>query len=184
MGWGCTKLQTRDVPHSRLYFLREPELLDFIELAMRLSPATIITNSHLPSTAVSAADVDHSGKLSYQHPWTSTGQMAMGLWSEGDLNDPNTRTNWRRDRRMGFYHNFNDDMGAEQKGSSGELAVFLSGASYNPHVLKEVSSAAFLAQEIGRKILSLMLKAEDDLDTGLTLQQIGLDSLMAIELRR
>ncbi|KAJ3541377.1 hypothetical protein NM208_g4643 [Fusarium decemcellulare] len=174
----------KNIKGQGLYFLREVEVLHFLELAIRLSPAESTTTSHSTLTAVEEADVDHFGKLSHKHPWTSTGQLIMGLRSEGDLNDPNTRTNWRRDRRMGFYHNENRSSSSEQQGSSNKLSAFLASAADNPNVLDEEASAIFLAQEIGSKVFSLMLKNAEDLDTSLTLQQVGLDSLMAIELRR
>ncbi|KAM6508198.1 hypothetical protein FALCPG4_018080 [Fusarium falciforme] len=167
-----------------LYFLRELELLRFLELAIKLSPAAGHTTSHQPSMPLRAVDADHSGYLSHQHPWSSTGQVVMGLRSEGDLNDSNTRTNWRRDRRMGFYHNSRDTDSREQTGSSGELVAFLADAADNLSILDDAESVNFLAKEIGNKVFSLMLKDAQDLDVSLTLQQIGLDSLMAIELRR
>ena len=115
----------------------------------------------------------------------------MGLRSEGDLADADTRTNWRRDRRMGFYHNLRADGGAGAGGagrsaSSEALAKFLGQAAVRPALLGEATSADLLAREIGAKVLSLMLKDDDGdaVDTALTLQQLGLDSLMAIELRR
>ncbi|TID06330.1 Compactin diketide synthase mokB [Colletotrichum higginsianum] len=173
-----------------LYFLREPELLDFLELAIKLSPASVRTRPpRCPTTAAAAhesrEEKDESG---WQKPWVSTGQVIMGLRSEEDLNDPNTRTNWRRDRRMGFYHNFRDsaELGHDsgQKKSSGELTKFLAAAADSPALLTTTESAEFLAKEIGSKVYDLMLKDDAEVDTSLTLQQLGLDSLMAIELRR
>lgn len=171
-----------------VYFLREPELLDFLELAIRLSPATATTTSHLSPVAISPTDssndVGHSGQLQHHRPWTSTAQLVMGLRSDDNLNDSNTKTNWRRDRRMGFYHNARDATSTKKEGSSDGLAQFLAGAADNPQILDEARSVIFLAKEIGKKIFSMMLKEEEDPDTGLTVQQIGLDSLMAISLRR
>lgn len=147
-----------------LYFLGESELLDFLELSMWASRPTI-----------SQAE-DKRG-------WKNTGQIVMGLKSEGDLNDTNTRTNWRRDRRMGFYHNSVEKVESDRGGSS-ELAAFLATANNDPEILTRHESTTYLATEIGKKIYSFMLKPEDDLDISLSLTQIGLDSLMAIELRR
>ncbi|TVY75062.1 Highly reducing polyketide synthase gloL [Fusarium oxysporum f. sp. cubense] len=166
-----------------LYFLGETELLDFLGLAIRLSPASTITTSHLPWASASDAKVDQDASLSQQHPWTSTGQMVMGLRSEGDLNDSSTRTNWRRDRRMGFYHNYNNRWPG-RKDSSSRLNKFIADATIDPRLLDEASGISLIAQEIGKKVFALMLKDEDDLDINLTLHQVGLDSLMAIELRR
>ncbi|KAK6950125.1 hypothetical protein Daesc_008451 [Daldinia eschscholtzii] len=151
-----------------LYFLHEAELLDFLELAVVQSQP----HEKLSSTSNSTLT-----------PWISTGQLVMGLHSEGDLNDPNTRANWRRDRRMGFYHN-NNEKETNTKSSSSELIAFLTRVADDVEVLDDPQSVSYLGHEIGKKVFSLMLKSEDDLDISLTLAQIGLDSLMAIELRR
>jgi len=153
-----------------LYFLGESEFLDFLELSMFASQ---------PTAGVAAAvQAEQAGR-----GWRNPGQIVMGLKSEGDLNDPNTRTNWRRDRRMGFYHNSAEKVESDRGGSS-ELAAFLETAKDDPDLLANRDNQDYLATEIGKKIFSFMLKPEDDLDITLSLTQIGLDSLMAIELRR
>jgi aryl carrier-like protein len=149
-----------------LYFLGESELLDFLELSMWASR---------PTSASRAEDIKQG--------WKNTGQIVMGLKSEGDLNDTNTRTNWRRDRRMGFYHNSIEKEDSD-RGGSNELKAFLATAEDDPEILTRRESAVYLATEIGKMVYRFMLKPEDDLDISLTLTQIGLDSLMAIELRR
>ncbi|RSL89606.1 hypothetical protein CEP51_001128 [Fusarium floridanum] len=173
----------KNIKSQGLYSLREKELLDFFELAIRLSPVSPLTPTHSSSMAPGEVEVDHHGKSTH-HPWSSKGQVVMGLRSESDLNDTNTRTNWRRDRRMGFYHNYNSAKVAGEDESSNKLAEFLSSAADNPNILDEAATSAFLAREIGNKVFGLILKDAENLDTSLTLQQVGLDSLMAIELRR
>ena len=150
-----------------LYFLGESELLDFLELAILASP---------PATPQSQPEDVKQG-------WKNTGQIVMGLRSEGDLNDSRTRTNWRRDIRMGFYHNSVGKVEGD-RGGSNELKAYLSALGDDPDVLSQPESVRYLATEIGKKICSFMLKPEEDLDITLSLAQIGLDSLMAIELRR
>ena len=51
-------------------------------------------------------------------------------------------------------------------------------------ILEENSSTEFLANEISLRIFRFMMKPEEDIDIGMSLTQIGMDSLMAIELRR
>ncbi|KAI8966588.1 ADP-ribosylation factor family-domain-containing protein [Daldinia sp. FL1419] len=52
-------------------------------------------------------------------PWQSYGQVLIGLRSELHLDDPNNRTNWRRDRHIGMYHNVRpDNEGGAGKGAS------------------------------------------------------------------
>ena len=149
-----------------LYFLGEQELLDYIELCILRSYPTPEATGH-PSS------------------WQSSGQIVMGLRSELHLDDPNNRTNWRRDRRMAMYHNMREQESGARSSKSNELEAFLARAALDPEVLAEKSSAEYLSHEIGRKVLGFMLRPdEEDVDISLGLSQIGLDSLMAIELRR
>ncbi|KAE9370652.1 hypothetical protein N431DRAFT_559764 [Stipitochalara longipes BDJ] len=155
----------RNMKTQGYYFLREPELLDFLELSIfNSSPARDNKSNRLES-------------------WTNSSQIAMGLHSVGDINDPNTRTNWRRDRRMGFYHNINEKI-PNNRGGSSELADFILKVRDDPELLSEAASEVYLAREIGTKVFSLLLKPEENVDISLTLAQIGLDSLMFIKLRR
>jgi len=151
-----------------LYFLREQEFLDFLELS--------IFNSH------SSMATKTSPKLSVS--WTNASQLVMGLKSELHLDDPSNQTNWRRDRRMGIYHNIKHTTSGEPSANSNALKSFLSRAVDNPDIFNEKSTAEYLAREIGQKILNFLLKPEEAVDISLSLIQIGLDSLMSIELRR
>ena len=50
-------------------------------------------------------------------------------------------------------------------------------------ILKEPDAAAFFAVEIGKRLFALLLKPEEDLNTSLSLVDLGMDSLVGIELR-
>jgi hypothetical protein len=66
------------------------------------------------------------------------------------------------------------------------VAAELEGSAVINNLLDDAENVVLLAHEIAEKIHELMLKPLDDdskVDTGLTLGQIGPDSLMAIELR-
>jgi Phosphopantetheine attachment site len=54
----------------------------------------------------------------------------------------------------------------------------------DPDILDDKPSTDFLAQEIGVRNFRFTMKPEEDIELGMTLSQIGMDSLMAIELRR
>ena len=151
-----------------LYFLPERELLDFVELA--------ILNSHPPTSGETSADLTA--------PWKNSGHIVMGLRSEVHLDDPNCQTSWRRDRRMGTYHNIRDSAAENVLAESDALKTFLSRAGNDPKILSEESSAKFLALILGQKVFKFMMKPEEDIDISLSLIQIGMDSWMAIELRR
>lgn len=154
-----------------LYFLPERELLDYMELAA--------LNSFPPLTDPSASAGDPTAS------WKSDGHIIMGLRSEVHLGDPNCQASWRRDRRMGMYHNVPKDVLADSSSAnSNALKSFLSRVADDPEILEESSSTEFLAIEIGLRIFRFMMKPEEGIDIGMSLTQIGMDSLMAIELRR
>ena len=156
-----------------LYFLPERELLDYMELAA--------LNSY-PPTPTASSGAWAGGPTA---PWKSDGHIIMGLRSEVHLDDPNCQTSWRRDRRMGMYHNIpKDPVTDASSANSNALKSFFSRAKDDLDILDEPSSAQFLAHEISLRIFRFMMKPEEDIDIGLSLTQIGMDSLMAIELRR
>ena len=158
-----------------LYFLPEHELLDYMELAILNSTAAT------PAAASAGGSADQGATAS----WTSDGHIIMGLRSEVHLEDPNCQASWRRDRRMGMYHNVpKEATGDASAVNSNSLKVFLSQAALNTECLDEKESADYLADEIGRRIFRFMMKPEEDMEISMSLSGIGLDSLMAIELRR
>jgi aryl carrier-like protein len=177
----------RSINAQGLYTLGEHEFLDFVQHNILAAGAK--------SDIKRAAETGSLPKSPARQSWGNPNQVVMGLRTASDLHidDPNSRTNWRRDRRMGRYHNIRPDV--EDKGSSSgasRLALFLDSiintdGDGGTNRLADPEVVAFLAREIGAKIYELMLKPVADgeeVDTRLTLAQIGLDSLMAIELRR
>ncbi|KAI0107229.1 polyketide synthase [Nemania sp. FL0031] len=171
-----------------LVFLGEQEFLDFVQLNL-LHPNGGINNQE-PATSSGAVPP----------PWQNHGQVLMGLRSELHLDDPNNRTNWRRDRRMGMYHNVRpgddgDDGATKSPFTASAVTTFLDnilnaadedGAAAKK-LLTQPENVIFLARQVGKKICEVMLEpVEDDeaIDANWALAQMGLDSLMAIELRR
>ena len=50
-------------------------------------------------------------------------------------------------------------------------------------ILKNKESVAFLAHEIGKKLFALVLRSEEEIQTSVSLAGLGMDSLVAIEMR-
>jgi aryl carrier-like protein len=107
--------------------------------------------------------------------------FVLGLGSTLPLNSPHNRAIWRKDRRMAAYHNNSSD--TETTSSNETLKTFLAMAKADPSVLKTDEATTLFATEIGKKLLDLLLKPQEDLNMSLSLVDLGLDSLVALELR-
>lgn len=152
----------RRLKSQGLYFITERLVLDFFE-------HSLLHQHNSPGTSAPA------GKLS---SWANHGHTIAGLHSETPLTDPDCLVHWRRNREMGFYHNI-------QATSSGAMARNTSDGNASK-VLDSNAAVEFLAKEIGLHILQLMMREADDglVDVSLSLAAVGMDSLIAIELRR
>ncbi|EFQ96996.1 fatty acid synthase S-acetyltransferase [Nannizzia gypsea CBS 118893] len=97
------------------------------------------------------------------------------------LHDPSNYVIWKRDRRMASYHN-NSTISAAAA-STDTLKSYLNSAQADPSILKSSEAARLFAVEIGKKLFDLLLKPQDELNTSWPLLDLGLDSLVALELR-
>ena len=147
--------------------IRETELLDFLRLAvLQRNRPTVI-----------------SGTESY----AIKGQFSTGLRFTKAMSDASNRVPWRRDRRAAIYHNHchsrNDTVSST---TNPKLTDFLRVCAADPQSLQGASTANFLARQITLKLFDLIIHPLDDeaqIDTSLSLQDLGLDSLVAVELR-
>lgn len=115
-------------------------------------------------------------------------QLAIGIRSITPLSDPSNRALWKNDRRMAVYHNSHGDSsssGGGQKGVSTALTEFISSAMSEPSVLNGADAPKFVAQQIAIQLMRLLLKPVEDeeIDVTRSLQDMGLDSLVAIEMK-
>ena len=108
----------------------------------------------------------------------------MGLRSDLNSEDPGNYTKWSRDRRLGTYYNMKNMNTIDDTAINNQLAQFLLRCAENPSLLDEEDSERLLAREINLQVFSIMLKEVEDLDMEIGLSALGVDSLMAIELRR
>lgn len=163
------------------YIMREPELLECLELMLRRSgPAS--SPHGMPSREEQQAT--RPGTFRYAQP----SQLGTGLRSLLPITAPNNRTPWRRDPRMLVYRNVEhgaSGAGADAaSGDSGEeLSRFLRDISSSMALLKSEEAAALLAREVGRTLLGFMMRSEAELDLDAPLGAVGIDSLVSIELR-
>ncbi|CAK3821415.1 polyketide synthase [Lecanosticta acicola] len=147
--------------------ISEQELLDAMTVAMLRQPG----GGSPPKISASNA-----GKFS------SPTAFVLGLGSSIPLTSSSNRAVWKRDRRMAAYHNVQQD-GASASSSAETLKSYLAQVKSDASLLKTAEAANLLAVEIGKKLFDMLLKPYDEMNTSLPLTDLGLDSLVALELR-
>lgn len=148
--------------------ITEPEFLEALTKAMLSSPGQSGNNASPDRAETSFED-------------RST--FVLGLGTKIPLSSPDSRAFWRKDRRMAVYHNSSKAIRDDGGSNSDNLKAFLARAREDATVLKAPGTAAFLAREVGRKLFSFLLKSEEDLNTSVPLSQLGMDSLVGVEMR-
>ncbi|KXT04055.1 hypothetical protein AC578_4908 [Pseudocercospora eumusae] len=144
--------------------ISEQELLDAMNLAMLRNPG--------PAASRSRND----------DKFTSPTGFVLGLGSTISLTSSSNRAVWKRDRRMAAYHNVHHD--SASAGAAAEtLKSYLATAKSDPALLKSAEASSLFAVEIGKKLFDMLLRPHDELNTALPLTDLGLDSLVALELR-
>lgn len=155
------------------YTLQEQDLLESLHLMIDRS---------LPSTPEEFDDFS---------AYTSKNQLCIGLRTTLSLSFPNNRTVWKRDPRIAIYHNLSAQESQDRiksdthRDNDEALKQFLIEANRRPAMLQTPGSAEFLAQQIGRTLfsfISFMLPISLT-STTTSLSALGVDSLVAIELR-
>ncbi|CAG8961993.1 hypothetical protein HYFRA_00014100 [Hymenoscyphus fraxineus] len=146
---------------SGVYGLKEKHLLDSLHL--------MITRSS-PSKTTQPSFCNHS-------------QVGIGFRSTKSITDPQNRNIWKRDPRMSIYRNLETISDVAVTSSSSALTQFLSNARMTPSILDQRESMVFLAREIGLRLFGFLMRSEDELDISMSLTAVGLDSLVAIEMR-
>lgn len=161
------------------YIMREPELLDCLELVLKRSGSSAGGEDHGKKQAT------RPGTFRYSQP----SQLGTGLRSLLPITAPNNRVPWRRDPRMLVYRNVEQGAGAGADATSGdsasgeELSRFLREIASNMELLRSEEAAGLLAREVGRTLLGFMMRAEGELDLDAPLGTVGIDSLVSIELK-
>ncbi|KND94632.1 Lovastatin diketide synthase LovF [Tolypocladium ophioglossoides CBS 100239] len=128
-------------------------------------------------TSMSSASRDRSRP-------TPSNNFCLGFRPSVPLGNPENRSLWKKDVRMADFHNSRETSGASGSGSNGMLKSFITKAKSHAALLSQPESAHLLAVEIGKKAFSFLLKPEADLQTSCSLSDLGMDSLVAIEMRQ
>lgn len=108
-------------------------------------------------------------------------ELVIGLKSTKSLSDPNNRSVWKRDIRMALAH-LKDGECPSASGNE-DFSQFMKNATADPSILDVQANREFLTSQIGEVVYSLMSRDVKDLDVNMTLSGLGVDSLVAIEIR-
>lgn len=165
------KVQTQLRAFS-FYGLREQDVLDGFELAIKKS------SPHLSRW------VTTSRSLAYM----SEGQLAMGLRTTQPLLATHNNVTWKRDPRMSLYRNLEGSASSAVLSSgtdsgNGGVKAFLGAAESDPAFLVSGDHVHELSLHILSALSSFMIRPADEMDISGSLSDLGVDSLVAIELR-
>lgn len=128
--------------------------------------------------AIARSAPPHPSGLGFTNP----NQILTGLALQNPSADPTGTYLWR-DARMQIYRNLETAVTSKSAGEREGLKQFLSSVAADPSFLDADPTLAFLTHEISLCISNFMLTSVDDLDVTRSLADIGIDSLLAIELR-
>ncbi|RYO84861.1 hypothetical protein DL766_001675 [Monosporascus sp. MC13-8B] len=106
----------------------------------------------------------------------------LGLAPNVPLSSPDSSARLRKDVRMAIYHNIGGG-GSEAASANDGLRSFLAAVKKDPSLLGSQESMALLAAEVGKKLAGLLLSGDADMDITMSTSDLGLDSLVAVELR-
>lgn len=178
----------RQIRGFGLMFDGEREFIDCLELSLLSSEWNMRVDVHT-TTHADGSPASKKGRLQPLKPWVNHSHITMGVKSEKHLDDPRCTTSWRRNPKMGFYHNDKPEAAGGQDGDAdsnlSDLLRRVAEPGSGRALLGDEGTADALAHEIGQKIQDLMMRPKDEqVDVGDSLAEIGLDSLMAIQLRR
>ncbi|RFU79720.1 polyketide synthase [Trichoderma arundinaceum] len=117
------------------------------------------------------------------YSWISKGQIAIGLRSTQRLSAPNNRSVWKRDPRMALYKNMESNDGTTAAAGNEILQQFLGDVAQDPLLLDSEESHSLLANEIGKMLFGFLMRDVELLNLDDSLEALGVDSLVSIELR-
>lgn len=170
------------------FFERNQDLLELL----RMVGFKGVSEQHMLDAMTAAVNDNTNTNLAVNSSsrFVAHDSLLLGIGAAMSLNDPNNRAIWRDHRPMAIYHNESGASGSSGDGSSSggssneTLKSYLASARADTSLLKTPEAANVLAVEIGRKLFDLLLTPEEEeVNTSLPLVDLGLDSIVALELR-
>ena len=143
----------------------EPELLEAVDSAIQL---TTKPSWRIPVSTRSPKQLNKT-------------KFLFGLCPTVPFDSPEAAATLRTDVRMAVYHNSKAQT-QNLNVSQDALRSLIGNAKKTPAIFQADASVELLAMEIGKKFCSLMLLPTDKLTSSMRTADLGLDSLVAVEM--
>ncbi|KAI2691625.1 hypothetical protein LCP963914a_1826 [Penicillium roqueforti] len=154
------------------------------EILQKLKAAGGLGNTVSVSELLSAVEAAMTSISSNLRP--QAGNFGVGIRPNVPLADQRNRLVWKKDIRMSVFHNTGaaGTILTSASDAGAGLEAFITQAKGDAALINQPGSAQMLAVEIGKKVFSFLLKPEEDLVTSCSLSDLGMDSLVAIEVKQ
>ncbi|KAH8646185.1 putative polyketide synthase [Xylariales sp. PMI_506] len=155
-----------------VFMLQEQHLVDAIQISMQRSSPD--------------EDVLGTGAAPRGGDLTIMSQIITGVSAIVPLSNPHNMVPFRDDLRLSMYNNIESSYESSNSAEStrdDELRTILSQAEADPEILSQPDSLERVSTEVGRTLFRFLLLPEEDMEVSMTLESIGVDSLMCIEIR-
>jgi len=162
----------------------EEIMTKFHKTGMRLLTENNLLDAMTLAVLCSAPGITRSPDGAYVQP----GQILTGFETVVPISAPTNRVAWKRDIRMGIYHNINGET-ENHASSSAEgdgLKALLATAESRSEILTENDGAAateVIAKALALALGNILVKDGDAMSLRLPLDALGVDSLVAMEVR-
>jgi acyl carrier protein len=112
-------------------------------------------------------------------------QIILGFCTSAPITSQNIRVIWKKDVRMSIFHNRDgqENSAANAAEEQDDLSKLLSAAASEPALLEEESASETIAAEVAKTLADFLIRDRDTIKVEQSPEQIGVDSLVAMELR-
>jgi NADP-dependent 3-hydroxy acid dehydrogenase YdfG len=158
--------------------LREQDLLDTLTLVLKRSRPTAAVSAEVATGQGGSQPTD----LANRNP----SQVILGLNTTSPLSSPLNRVPWRRDPRMSIYHNVQGSFGNGIDGHKDGTVASSQRESLRAKLealADDEKKTATIARALAAALATFLIKSEESIPLDRALQHIGIDSLVAIEVR-
>lgn len=143
----------------------------------------LLREKHLPA-ALSLAIKDSRPHLEGEEeggPLEERGHLMLGILTTTPISSASTRVAWKRDARMAICHNL--DKATETTGGQMEAKKNLKGLLLASKDADESGKTEMVANAIAEVLANFLIREVDSIGIDASLASLGMDSLVAIELR-